>query len=317
MKYFTTVNDIANAEKLIKDALEVKQNPLKHTTLGQHKVLGLIFFNTSLRTRLSTQKAAHNLGLSVIVMNISSEGWALETEDGAIMNGNTVEHIKDAASVIGLYCDIIAVRCFPTLTSKKDDYSEKLLLQFMKYSNVPVISLESATLHPLQSLADMITIHEHKKTEKPKVVLTWSHHIKALPQAVPNSFSEWALKTNCDFTITHPKGYELCEDFTKGATIEYDQDKALENADFVYVKNWSAFNDYGKIIPTNENWLLDKKRMEKTNNAKIMHCLPVRRNVELKDELADGPNSLILGQAENRIYAAQTVLKQIIETQFK
>ena len=311
------MNDIANAEKLIQDGLEVKKNPMQNKTLGQHKVLGLIFFNTSLRTRLSTQKAAYNLGLSVVVMNIGTEGWALETEDGAIMNGQSIEHIKDAAAVVGLYCDIIAVRCFPTLISKKDDYSEKLLLQFMKYSKVPVISLESATLHPLQSLADMMTIYEHKKTSKPKVVLTWSHHIKALPQAVPNSFSEWALKTNCEFTITHPLGYELCEDFTNGANIEYNQDKALSNADFVYVKNWSAFNDYGNVLKVNDNWLLDNKKMKLTNNAKIMHCLPVRRNVELNDELADSDNSLILAQAENRIYAAQTVLKQMLETQFK
>jgi N-succinyl-L-ornithine transcarbamylase len=316
MKYFTTVNDIANVTDLIIESLEVKKNPFANSDLGKNKTLGLLFFNSSLRTRLSTQKAAMNLGMRVIVMNISNEGWALECEDGAIMNGSTVEHIKDAAAVMGLYCDIIGVRCFPTLVNKKEDYSEKVLLQFMKYSNVPLVSMESATLHPLQSLADMMTIAEHKKTDKPKIVLTWAPHVKALPQVVANSFSEWALKCEYDLTITHPEGFELCDDYTRGATIELDQQKALKDADFVYVKNWSAYSDYGKIGNTNSDWLLNAEKMEITNQAKIMHCLPVRRNVELSDELLDGPNSLVLAQAENRVYATQAVLKQMLESNF-
>lgn len=316
MKYFTTVNDIANVTDLINESLEVKKNPFANSDLGKNKTLGLLFFNSSLRTRLSTQKAAMNLGMRVIVMNISNEGWALECEDGAIMNGSTVEHIKDAAAVMGLYCDIIGVRCFPTLVNKKEDYSEKVLLQFMKYSNVPLVSMESATLHPLQSLADMMTIAEHKKTDKPKIVLSWAPHVKALPQVVANSFSEWALKCEYDLTITHPEGFELCDDYTRGATIEHDQQKALKDADFVYVKNWSAYFDYGKIGNTNTDWLLNAQKMEITNQAKIMHCLPVRRNVELSDELLDGPNSLVLAQAENRVYATQAVLKQMLESNF-
>ena len=314
MKYFTTVNDIYDATRLVKDALELKANPYSNSSLGKNKTLGLIFFNSSLRTRLSTQKAALNLGMHVIVMNIGTEGWALEYEDGSIMNGSSVEHIKDAAAVIGLYCDIIAVRCFPTLTNKQEDYSEKVLLQFMKYSKKPIISLESATLHPLQSLADIMTIEEYKKVENPKIVLTWAPHIKPLPQVVANSFSEWVLKSNYELIITHPKGYELCEDYIKGAKIEYDQQTALANADFVYVKNWSSYNDYGKVLDGNQEWLLNNQKMLVTNSAKVMHCLPVRRNLELSDELLDGENSLVLHQAENRIYAAQTVLKIMLET---
>jgi len=314
MKYFTTVNDIYDATRLVKDALELKANPYSNSSLGKNKTLGLIFFNSSLRTRLSTQKAALNLGMHVIVMNIGTEGWALEYEDGSIMNGSSVEHIKDAAAVIGLYCDIIAVRCFPTLTNKQEDYSEKVLLQFMKYSKKPIISLESATLHPLQSLADIMTIEEYKKVENPRIVLTWAPHIKPLPQVVANSFSEWVLKSNYELIITHPKGYELCEDYIKGAKIEYNQQTALANADFVYVKNWSSYNDYGKVLDGNQEWLLNNQKMLVTNSAKVMHCLPVRRNLELSDELLDGENSLVLHQAENRIYAAQTVLKIMLET---
>jgi N-succinyl-L-ornithine transcarbamylase len=316
MKYFTTVNDISNVHELIDDALSVKKNPNSDSSLGKNKTLGLIFFNSSLRTRLSTQKAALNLGMNVMVMNVNNEGWALEYEDGAIMNGTTVEHIKDAASVMGLYCNILAVRCFPTLVNKKADYSEKVLLQFMKYSGVPVISLESATLHPLQSLADMMTIGESKKTEKPKIVLTWAPHVKALPQVVANSFSEWTLKCGYDLTITCPEGFDLCEDYTRGAIIEHDQQKALKDADFVYVKNWSSYNDYGKVSTTHHSWLLNDQKMQVTRDAKIMHCLPVRRNVELPDELLDGARSLVLAQAENRIHAAQTVLKKILEKNF-
>jgi N-succinyl-L-ornithine transcarbamylase len=314
MKYFTTVNDIGNVKQLIRDAIQLKSSPLSFHTLGKNKTLGLIFMNPSLRTRLSTQKAAFNLGMNVIVMNIDKEGWALETLDGAVMNGNKAEHIKDAAAMMGLYCDIIGVRCFPTLMNPQEDYSEHILLQFMRYSKVPLISLESATLHPLQSLADMITIEENKATKKPKVVLTWAPHIKALPQAVPNSFSEWALRCKYDLTIACPEGYELHSDFTRGATISHHQAEALENADFVYVKNWSSFREYGKVLPVQESWQLSKIKLSLTNNARIMHCLPVRRNVELPDDILDGTHSLIHQQALNRVFAAQAVLKNMLET---
>lgn len=317
MKYFTTVHDVKNPDALIKAALQIKSNPFAWQHLGKQKTLGLIFMNPSLRTRLSTQKAAQNLGMNVIVMNIDKESWALEFEEGAIMNGNKAEHIKDAAAVMGSYCDIIGLRCFPSLQNKKEDYNEHILLQFMKYCKTPLVSLESATLHPLQSLADAMTIYEKKKNNKPKVVLCWAPHIKPLPQAVANSFAEWMNATDVDFIITHPEGYELNEDYTKNARIIYDEQKALDGADFVYVKNWSAYNDYGKILPVKENRLLDKNKMLVTNNAYIMHCLPVRRNVELSDELLDSSQSLVLQQAENRVFAAQAVLKDILESNFK
>jgi N-succinyl-L-ornithine transcarbamylase len=314
MKYFTTVNDVKNVPELVEEALLFSKNPLRSSKLGKGKTLGLIFLNPSLRTRLSMHKAGTNLGMDVIVMNVGQEAWALEYDDGAVMNGNTVEHIRDAAAVMGQYCDIIGLRCFPGLTDRHADYSEKILLKFMKHCKVPVISMESATLHPLQSLADLITIRENwSKTRKPRVVLTWAPHIKALPQAVANSFSEWMCKSDVTFTIAHPPGYELCGDFTRGATIVHDQEKALAGADFVYVKNWSAYTDYGKILPVNQDWMLEPKKMQLTNNAKIMHCLPVRRNLELSDELLDGSESLVLRQASNRLYAAQAVLKQMIE----
>jgi N-succinyl-L-ornithine transcarbamylase len=316
MKYFTSVKDVNNPDGLIQEALDAKKAPYAFADLGRNKTLGLLFFNASLRTRLSTQKAAMNLGMRVIVMNIGSEGWALEYNDGAIMNGNTVEHVKDAASVIGLYCDIVGIRCFPTLLNKADDYSEKVLQQFMRYCPAPLLSMESATLHPLQSLADMMTIRELRRNKQPKIVLSWAPHIKPLPQVVANSFSEWALTSGYDLTITHPEGFELCEDFTRGAVIECDQQKALENADFVYVKNWSSYTDYGKTGPADSDWLLNQEKLAITNQAKIMHCLPVRRNLELPDQLLDGPDSLILRQAENRIYAAQAVLKRMLETNF-
>lgn len=313
MKYFTSVHDVAHPEQLQEEALALKKDPYAHASLGKNKILGLVFFNTSLRTRLSTQKAAMNLGMNVMVMNIGTEGWALEYGSGVVMNGDKVEHVKDAAAVMGLYCDIIALRCFPELKNREEDYSEKVLLHFIKYSKVPVISMESATRHPLQSLADMMTIREFKRTDRPKVVLTWAPHIKALPQVVANSFSEWALQFNYDLTITHPEGYELCEDYTKGATIEYDQQKALEGADFVYVKNWSSYTSYGSVLPVSTDWMLNHEKMKVTNDAKVMHCLPVRRNVELSDELLDSPQSLIHMQAENRIYSAQAVIKQILQ----
>ena len=317
MKYFTTINDIKSSELLISEALQIKKNPFGFSHLGKNKTLGIIFMNPSLRTRLSTQKAAQNLGMNTVVMNFNQEGWALEYNDGAVMNGTSVEHIKDAAAVMGMYCDIIAIRCFPSLTNKKEDYSEKILLQFMKYCNKPVISLESATLHPLQSLADVMTIEENKPlNKKPKVILTWAPHIKPLPQAVANSFCEWIKQRDVEFVITHPKGYELSEDFTHGVSITNNQDEALADADFVYIKNWSAFNDYGTMPEVKDNWLLNETKMNLTNKAYLMHCLPVRRNIEVIDSLLDSNQSLILKQAENRIFAAQAVLKQMLETNY-
>lgn len=314
MKYFTTAHDVKNINELVAEALVIKKDPYAFPCIGKNKTLGLIFMNPSLRTRLSTQKAAVNLGMNVMIMNIDKEGWALEMEDGVVMNGSSVEHVKDAAAVIGQYCDIIGIRCFPGLQNKQEDYSEKVLLKFMKNCHVPLISLESATLHPLQSLADLITIKENwQESRKPKVVLTWAPHIKALPQAVANSFSEWMSKADVDLTITHPEGYELCEDYTRGAIITHDQDEALKNADFVYVKNWSSYADYGKVVSTDPDWMLSKAKLQSTNNAKIMHCLPVRRNLELSDEVLDGKNSLVLEQSNNRLYAAQAVLKKMLE----
>lgn len=313
MKKFTQVSDISSVPAMVRKALEIKANPYAHTALGANKTVGLIFMNPSLRTRLSSQKAAMNLGMNAMVMNIDKEGWALELRDGAVMNGTTVEHIKDAAGAMGLYCDVIGIRCFPGLISREDDYCEHVLSQFIKYCPVPVMSLESATRHPLQSFADMITIEEHKLHTTPRVVLTWAPHVKALPQAVSNSFAEWALASKYDVVITHPEGYELSEEFTHGATIDHNQARALEGADFVYVKNWSSYKDYGKILTQNDSWLLTNDKLKGTANAKIMHCLPVRRNVELSDEVLDSPNSLIMQQAENRIYAAQAVLKELLE----
>ncbi len=315
MKFFTTVNDVNNIDALLQEALTLKKDPYAFSQLGKNKTLGLIFMNPSLRTRLSTQKAGMNLGMNVMVMNIDKEGWAMEMEDGAIMNGASVEHIKDAAAVMGQYCDVIGIRCFSSLKNKEEDYSEKVLSKFMQHCKVPVISLESATLHPLQSLADLITIKEQwQLKQKPKVVLTWAPHVKALPQAVANSFSEWMCKADVDYTITHPKGYELSGDYTKGAKIILDQQEALRDADFVYVKNWSTYTDYGKIISTDSSWMLTNEKLKITNNAKVMHCLPVRRNVELSDEVLDSSASLVLEQANNRLYAAQAVLKKILES---
>jgi N-succinyl-L-ornithine transcarbamylase len=314
MQHFTTVYDVKDPLHLVQEAIDLKSNPYAFPHVGKNKTLGLIFLNPSLRTRLSTQKAARMLGMEVMIMNMDKESWAIEWNDDVVMNGSTVEHIKDAAAVLGSYCDIIGIRCFPSLTDKKMDQSEKLLVQLMRYCNVPVVSLESATLHPLQSLADAITIKENWKLPyKPKVVLTWAPHIKALPQAVANSFAEWMTRT-VDLTITHPEGYELCEDFTKGAVLEYEQEKALLGADFVYVKNWSSYTDYGKMPPVKENWMLDPEKYKLTTNAGIMHCLPVRRNVELSGKLIDHPRSLVQQQAANRVFAAQAVLKNLLHT---
>jgi N-succinyl-L-ornithine transcarbamylase len=315
MKHFTSLTDIDNATALVIEAIALKKAKEK-TLLGKNKTIGLLFFNSSLRTRMSTQKAAQNLGMDVMLLNVNNDSWALEFEEGAIMNGKTVEHIKDAAGVMGLYCDILAIRCFPSLEKKEEDYAENIINQFIKYAKVPIVSLESATRHPLQSLADMITIQEHKKKDNPKIVLSWAPHIKPIPQVVANSFAEWTLASGFDLTITHPEGYALSTDFTKGATIEYNQEKALQDADFVYVKNWCSFTNYGKVLPVDEDWMLTNEKLQVTNDAKVMHCLPVRRNIELSDEVLDSENSLILHQAENRIHAAQIVLKKILETNF-
>ena len=314
MKQFISAHDVTNINALVEKALAYKAEPFKDKTLGVNKRIGCLFLNPSMRTRLSTQIAAQNLGMEAIVFNVGSEGWALEFEEGAIMNGTTVEHVKDAAPIMGNYFDILAIRTFPSLKNREEDYSEQYIKQFIKYAGIPVVSLESATLHPLQSLTDVITIKEtFKEKRKPKIVLSWAPHVKPLPQCVANSFAQW-INTwgEADFAITHPEGYELDEHFTKGATITHNQDEALKDADYVYVKNWSSYKDYGKILCTDEGWMLTNEKLQLTNNAKVMHCLPVRRNVELSDEILDGPNSIITQEASNRVWAAQAVLSEII-----
>lgn len=317
MQKFFSAADVDNLSEAVQEALALKANPYQHAELGKHKTLGLVFLNPSLRTRLSTQKAAIQLGMDVMVMNMDKDGWALETQDGVVMNGTTVEHIREAAAVMGEYCDILGLRSFPSLKDKEADYTEDLFNKFVKFCGVPVVSLESATRHPLQSLTDLITITEHKQVEKPKVVLAWAPHVKALPQAVPNSFSEWMAKAEkqglIDFVIAHPEGYELSEEFTDGVEITRDLDQALKGADFVYVKNWSSFKEYGKVYQVEEDWLITQKRLEITNGAKVMHCLPVRRDLELSAEVLDGPNSLVIKEASNRVWAAQLVLKRMLE----
>jgi N-succinyl-L-ornithine transcarbamylase len=314
MNQFISVHDVNNIDSLVQKALAWKADPLKEKKLGANKRIGCLFLNPSMRTRLSTQIAAENLGMSSIIFNVGNEGWALEFEEEAIMSGNTVEHVKDAAPIFGKYFDILAIRTFPSLKNREDDYSELFIKQVIKYAGIPVVSLESATLHPLQSLTDVITISENfKEKRKPKIVLSWAPHVKPLPQCVANSFSQWINAWGkADFVITHPEDYELSEEFTKGATITLDQDEALKDADFVYVKNWSTYNDYGRIYCNDPGWMLDNEKMKQTNNAKVMHCLPVRRNVELSDEILDGPNSLVTQQAANRVWAAQAVLEEIL-----
>jgi len=315
MKKFLSVHDVPNIQSLIEKALTYKSNPLTDKSLGAGKRIGLLFLNPSMRTRLSTQIAAQNLGMEPIVFNVGQDGWSLEFEDEAIMSGSTVEHVKEAAPILGKYFDVLGVRTFPTLKHKEEDYSELYINQFVKYSGIPVVSLESATLHPLQSLTDLITITEiFKEKRRPKIVLTWAPHVKALPQCVANSFSQWVNAWgNADFVITHPEDYELDIKFTNGATITQNQDEALKGADFVYVKNWSTYVDYGRIYVNDPKWMLTNKKLEATNRAKVMHCLPVRRNVELSDEVLDGPNSLVTQQAANRVWAAQAVLSEILK----
>ncbi|WP_067144773.1 N-acetylornithine carbamoyltransferase [Pseudotamlana agarivorans] len=310
MKNYTSINDIDNIKTWIEEAKALKQNPLKNVELGKHKTLGLLFFNSSLRTRLSTQKAALNLGMDPIVMNVSGDAWGIEFEDGTVMNGNTAEHIKEAAAVVSQYCDIIAVRAFPTLTDKVKDESEQVLKAFVKHASVPVVNMESATGHPLQALTDAITISEHTKKEKPKVVLSWAPHVKALPHAVGNSFVQAMQKMDVDFVIANPEGYNLSPEITKDTPIVHSQEEAFKDADFVYVKNWSSYDDYGKVLNTDPNWTITK---EKLGDAKFMHCLPVRRNLIVEDAVLDSDSSLVIQQANNRTYAAQLVLKKILE----
>ena len=314
MEHFIQFESRALGQELIDLAAAYKANPVLHAKKGTGKRVGCIFLNPSLRTRVSTQIAAQQLGMEAIVLNMDKEGWALEMQEGAIMNKGTVEHIKDAAGVLGSYFDILALRAFPSLTQKEEDVTDFVLHQFIKYSGIPVVSLESAIRHPLQSLADQLTIQELAKGKKrPKVVLTWAPHIKAIPHAVANSFAEWTLGMGHDLTICHPEGYELDAEFTQGAVITNNQSEALQGADFVYVKNWSAFNDYGKILCTDERWMLTEAHLKHAPEAKVMHCLPVRRNVELSDEILDGSRSLIQQQAFNRIFAAQAVLSKLLE----
>jgi N-succinyl-L-ornithine transcarbamylase len=315
MRNFLSVGDVKDVNALAEQALRYKANRFHDKQLGQGKTLGMLFLNPSMRTRISTQVAAKNLGMDVIVFNIDKEGWQLEFSDGAIMKGDKAEHVKEAAAVLGQYFDILGIRTFPGLTDRTLDYSEQILNQFVKYVGKPVLSLESATVHPLQSLADVITIKEtFKEKRKPKIVLTWAPHIRALPQAVPNSFAEWINAWGeSDFVITHPQGYDLDKKFSGNAAIEYDQNKALDGADYVYVKNWSSYNDYGKILNTDPSWMVTSKKIDLTRNAKVMHCLPVRRNLVIADEVLDGPNSIVIQQAGNRVWAAQSALSELLK----
>jgi len=319
MKQFISSNDVPSISALINQALTYKSSPRKDELLGKNKRLGCLFLNPSMRTRLSTQIAAQQLGMECVVFNIGSEGWAMEFEDGAVMNGTTAEHVKDAAPILGNYFDILAIRTFPSLKNKDADYSEHVIHQFIKYAGIPVLSLETATLHPLQSLTDLITIEEtmsanFSSNRKPKIVLTWAPHVKALPQCVANSFAQWINAWGkADFTIVHPEGYELSEEFTRGATISNNQEEALQQADFIYVKNWSSYNDYGNTPAYQGDWMLTLEKLNSTNQAKVMHCLPVRRNVELADEILDSEHSLVTQQAANRVWAAQAVIANLLE----
>ena len=314
MKTFFNVEDLGDLKAALAEAQEVKANRFGYQELGKNKTLLMIFFNNSLRTRLSTQKAAMNLGMNVIVLDVNAGAWKLETERGVIMDGDKPEHLLEAIPVMGCYCDVIGIRSFARFESKEDDYNEKILNQFIQYSGRPVFSMEAATRHPLQSFADLITIEEYKKTARPKVVMTWAPHPKALPQAVPNSFAEWMNATDYEFVITHPEGYELDPRFVGNARVEYDQKKAFEGADFIYAKNWAAYADpnYGKVLNTDRSWTVDTEKMALTNNAYFMHCLPVRRNMIVTDDVIESPQSIVIPEAANREISAQTVLKKIL-----
>ena len=315
MRSFINVEDIGDLKLAVKEALEVKANRFGYKSLGENKTLLMVFFNSSLRTRLSTQKAAMNLGMNVIVLDVNQGAWKLETERGVIMDSDKSEHLLEAIPVMGSYCDVIGVRSFARFENKKDDYEEKILQQFIQYSGKPVFAMETATVHPLQAFADLITIEEFKKVERPKVVLTWAPHPKALPQAVPNSFAQWMNATDYEFVITHPQGYELDPKFAGNARIEYDQNKALEGADFVYAKNWSAYTDpnYGQILSKDMSWTVTTEKMALTNNAFFMHCLPVRRNMIVSDDVIESEQSIVIPEAAKREISAQLVLKRILE----
>jgi N-succinyl-L-ornithine transcarbamylase len=315
MRNFTSVHDIGNIKHAIQEALELKKDRFRHAELGKHKTLMLIFFNSSLRTRLSTQKAAMNLGMNTMVLDVNQGAWRLETERGVVMDGDRPEHLLEAVPVMGCYCDIIGVRSFARFESKEDDYNENVLNQFIRYSGRPVFSMEAATRHPLQSYADLITIEEYKKTERPKIVMTWAPHPRALPQAVPNSFAEWINAAGYELVITHPEGYELDPRFVGSARVEYDQRKAFEGADFIYAKNWAAYTDpnYGQILSVDRAWTVDTEKMALTNNAWFMHCLPVRRNMIVSDDVIESPQSIVIPEAANREISAQAVIKKILE----
>ena len=316
MRHFTSVKQLGDLSKALEEAKYVKENPFADQELGKNKTLLMIFFNSSLRTRLSTQKAAMNLGMNVIVLDVNQGAWKLETERGVIMDSDKPEHLLEAIPVMGSYCDVIGVRAFANLQDRDLDYSETIINQFIQYSGKPVFSMEAATRHPLQTFADLITIEEHKKVEKPKIVLTWAPHPKALPQAVPNSFAEGINMTDYEFVITHPHGYELDPEFVGRARVEYDQRKAFEGADFIYAKNWSAYEgeNYGKVLSTDRDWTVDAEKMALTNNAYFMHCLPVRRNMIVTDEVIESPQSIVIPEAANRVVSAQTVLKEILKS---
>lgn len=312
MKHYTTLSDIDDLQHLIEEARSLKAKNIA-SELGKGKTLGMLFFNPSLRTRLSTEKAAKLLGMEVMVMNADKDGWALEFEDGAVMDSDKAEHIKEAAAVLSQYCDVIAVRAFPGLKDREKDESEQVLNSFKKYASVPVVNLESATGHPLQALTDAITIQEFSGEKKPKVVLSWAPHPKALPQSVPNSFTEMMQNLDVDFVITNPEGYDLSSNIRKNVKVEHDQKEAFKGADFVYVKNWSSYEKYGQVLNVEKNWTVDQEKLKQTNNAKVMHCLPVRRNMVIADDVLDSENSIVIHQANNRTYAAQAVLKRILE----
>ncbi len=316
MRHFVSVKDIGNLDKAVAEALEVKNNPFGFKNLGENRTMLLLFFNSSLRTRLSTQKAAMNLGMNTMVLDVNQGAWKLETERGVVMDGDKAEHLLEAIPVMGSYADIIGVRSFAGLVNRDDDYKENVLDMFIKYSGKPVVSMEAATRHPLQSFADLITIEEHKQSNRPKVVLTWAPHPRALPQAVPNSFAEWMNAADCDFVITNPEGYDLAPEFVGNAKVTHNQREAFEGADFIYAKNWSVYekDNYGKVISKDMDWMVDEAKMQLTNNAKFMHCLPVRRNMIVSDDVIESDNSLVIPEAANRVVSAQTVLKRILES---
>lgn len=313
MRHFTSVQDIPDLKQALDVAFDVKKNPFAYSHLGKNKTMVLIFFNSSLRTRLSTQKAAMNLGLNTMVLNVNEDGWKMESELGVVMDGDKPEHLREAIPVIGEYCDIIGVRSFAKFDSLEDDYQEKILNQFIEFAGVPIVSMEAATRHPLQSFADLMTIEELKTRPRPKVVLTWAPHPRALPQAVPNSFVEWMQKTDYELVVTHPEGYELAPEFMGDLNVEYDQKKAFEGADFIYAKNWASYTNYGKILSKDRSWTVDPEKMALTNNARFMHCLPVRRNMIVADEVLDSSASVVIQEAANREWSAQAVLKMILE----